>query len=358
MSLVLNIMLVGRGLVGSELLRQIANCQPQALADTNLDLRIRVVATSKTMETHDSSLTAPDFCGVNVDTDLYETPVGLAREGHTVVVDCTASAAATDAYLHWLRSGCHVVTANKKANSGPLGYYQALRQAQNSDPRPCFFYEANVGAGLPVISTIRDSLRTGDKVLEIEGILSGTLSYLFNELDGDKNPFSAVVLRARAAGFTEPEPRDDLGGVDVARKVVILAREIGMNVELDEVPVKSLVPEELRGPDVTTEQFLTRLPEFDTSLTASVTSAADAGEVLRYVGSINKQTGKCSVELRRYKRSHPFGALQGSDNIVSMRTERYDAQPLVIRGPGAGAAVTAGGVFADIYRVAASLGAH
>jgi bifunctional aspartokinase / homoserine dehydrogenase 1 len=351
----LQIVVVGAGVVGSALLKQLSEAQPATLLRSATDLRLRAVARSATTQSSPDRLAGPSFRGAAASTDLPAL-AGYAADGRAVVVvDCTASADVSALYARWLGAGCHVVTANKRANAGPLREYAEIRAAQARGGTH-FFYEANVGAGLPIISTVRDLVRTGDVFLQVEGVLSGTLSYVFNEFDG-REPFSTVVARARRMGYTEPEPRDDLGGVDVARKVVILAREIGVDVELSDVPVRSLVPPALRGDDVSTQTFMERLPEFDASLTAMACEAAAAGELLRYVGVVNAQTGACAVELRRYARSHPFGRLQGSDNIVSLRTRRYDAQPLVIQGPGAGADVTAAGVFADILRVAAHLGA-
>lgn len=335
----LNIVLVGKGLVGSELLRQISARRSQLLAESGLDLRVRVVAASKTMQVD----------GEAAPTDLENFPETVTGQGAVVVADCTASADVARLYARWLRAGLHVVAASKLACSGPLDLYRALEEARASGGAQ-FFYEANVCAGLPVLSTISDLRRTGDRFIRIEGVFSGTLSYIMNEVDAD-NPFSAIVARAKAAGYTEPDPRDDLAGIDVARKLVILARAVGLGVELADVPVKSLVPSELQGPEVSADTFLTRLPEFDSEISAMFASAAAADVVLRYVGCIDVDTGACHVGLDRYKRNHAFAGLQSSDNVVSLRTERYDAQPLVVRGPGAGAAVTASGVFADILRV-------
>jgi bifunctional aspartokinase / homoserine dehydrogenase 1 len=290
-----------------------------------------------------------------MDMNAFASHIQSSSLPHAVICDCTASGEVSEFYEPWLRAGIHIITPNKKANSGPLEYYNRMREAQRR-LNTHFFYEANVGAGLPIISTMRDLLRTGDKFLDVQGVFSGTLSYIFNVFDGSK-PFSTIVAAAKANGFTEPDPRDDLSGMDVARKVVILAREIGIDVELADVPVESLVPVELSGLDVSIEDFMKRLPDFDEGLTAVANEAAASGQLLRYVGVINAETGKCSVELGRYPKSHPFGNLKGTDCIVSLRTARYDEQPLVIQGPGAGAAVTAAGVFADVLRLTAALGA-
>lgn len=355
--------LIGPGVVGGAFLAQIQSQLETLEEKFYVDLRVRGIATSKKMllgepiSLHEEAWKT-DLLGsgaVPLDLDAFADYIQDAALPHAVICDCTASDKVSQYYEKWLARGIHIITPNKKANSGPLEYYNAMRTAQrrlNSH----FFYEANVGAGLPIISSIRDLLRTGDQFLEIEGIFSGTLSFIFNEFDGTE-PFSSVVAKAKNNGYTEPDPRDDLSGMDVARKVVILAREIGIDIELSDVPVKSLVPEALQGDNVSIEDFMKRLPEYDNELTAMANDAAKAAELLRYVGVVNAQTGKCAVELRRYSNAHPFGRLQGSDNIVSFRTKRYDRQPLVVQGPGAGADVTAAGVFGDLLRLTGYLGA-
>jgi aspartokinase/homoserine dehydrogenase 1 len=196
-------------------------------------------------------------------------------------------------------------------------------------------------------------VQTGDEILEIEGILSGTLSYLFNSFDGTL-PFSALVARARELGYTEPDPRDDLSGTDVARKIVILAREMGASIELADVAVRSLVPESLQSGSV--EAFLAALPAHDAEMVGRNRVAAAAGNVLRFVGRVARD-GQASVGLREYPSTHAFGRLQLTDNVVLFRTRRYRENPLVVQGPGAGREVTAAGVFADVLRLASYLGA-
>jgi len=220
-------------------------------------------------------------------------------------------------------------------------------------------YETTVGAGLPIIDTLQGLLETGDEVLQIEGIFSGTLSYIFNTFDGSEG-FSAVVAKARQQGFTEPDPRDDLNGLDVARKVTILARECGMEINLDDVPVESLVAPELAKLE-TAEAYLAALPSFDAAFKARYDKAAAKGEVLRYVGTVDVKARKAAVQLRSFPRAHAFAGLAGADNIVSFTTKRYSpptGQPLIVRGPGAGAEVTAAGVFFDVLRLADRLGAR
>ncbi|CAN8075118.1 unnamed protein product [Agarophyton chilense] len=355
--------LIGPGVVGSAFLEQIQSQLETLEKQFSVDLRVRGIVTSRKMifgepiqlqnEAWKDLLKSDQ--AVPRDLDSFADYIQDTALPHAVICDCTASEEVSAYYEKWLQRGIHIITPNKKANSGPLDYYRAMRKAQrrfNSH----FLYEANVGAGLPIISSVRDLLRTGDKFLEIEGIFSGTLSFIFNEFDGSE-PFSAIVSKAKANGYTEPDPRDDLSGMDVARKVVIVAREIGIKVELDQVPVKSLVPEELQGSNVSIAEFMERLPDFDSDLTSMADEAKKAGELLRYVGVIDFKSKRCAVELRRYSESHPFGRLQGTDNIVSFRTMRYNAQPLVVQGPGAGAEVTAAGVFGDVLRLAGYLGA-
>lgn len=207
-----------------------------------------------------------------------------------------------------------------------------------------------------MIATLQHLVQTGDRVRRIEGIFSGTLSYIFNTFGTDERSFSEVVAAAKAQGFTEPDPRDDLAGMDVARKVTILAREAGLPLELDQVSVQSLVPEPLRTLR-SADEFMARLPEFDHEMTEALNAAREAGECLRCVGVVDVEGGEGRVELKRYPTSHPFAQLSGSDNIIAFTTQRYSAQPLIIRGPGAGAEVTAGGVFSDLLRLAAYLGA-
>jgi aspartokinase/homoserine dehydrogenase 1 len=233
-----------------------------------------------------------------------------------------------------------------------MDYYYRLKRAVRSKRRH-YLYETTVGAGLPIIQTLRDLLETGDDIIEVEGILSGTLSYLFNSFDGER-PFSDILVEAKEKGFTEPDPREDLSGMDVARKVVILAREMGLDIELDDVDVDGLVPDGLAEGSI--EEFLAALPDYDEEMTALLEDAREAGEVLRFVGRVDAQ-GTASVRLRRYPETHAFARIHLTDNIVQFRTRRYDENPLVVQGPGAGPAVTAGGIFADLLRLATYVGA-
>jgi len=266
---------------------------------------------------------------------------------HAVIIDCTASAEISSQYAAWLARGIHVITPNKKAFSGDYSDYRALQDAADKGSSH-YFYETTVGAALPVISTLCDLIHTGDEVRSISGIFSGTLAYLFNVYDGS-TPFSEIVRVAKESGYTEPDPRDDLSGMDVARKLTILARELGQEIEIGDFPVRNLVPEALR--DCSVEEFLARLPDYDDDMQALYQKAAAEGKQLRYVANLDA-AGTASVGLEGVDKSHPFCNINLTDNIVQFETERYSANPLVIQGPGAGPEVTAAGVFADLLRLA------
>jgi aspartokinase/homoserine dehydrogenase 1 len=324
----------------------------------NLDLRIRAIAGSRTMRLAPLAIDLARWRdeykagGDPVDLDRFADHVHADHFPHAVIIDCSASAEVARHYAHWLSEGIHIVTPNKKANSAAFGEYERIRAARR-DAGTHYLYEATVGAGLPVIQTLRDLRETGDEIRRIEGMFSGTLAYLFNTWDG-KESFSSVVKRAKSLGYTEPDPRDDLSGMDVARKLIILAREMGLKTELDEVKVESLVPVTLRGCGI--DDFLERLPEFDGAMLERLKAATARGQVLRYVGSVDAE-GKAEVGLVELPRSHSFANIALTDNIVRFQTARYDKNPLIVQGPGAGPAVTAAGVFADLLRVCAYLGA-
>jgi aspartokinase/homoserine dehydrogenase 1 len=292
--------------------------------------------------------------GEALDLERLVSHVQADHLPHAVIIDCTASDDVARRYESWLTRGIHVVTPNKRANTADLSSYRRLREGNRIVGRAAhYLYETTVGAALPIIQTLRDLIQTGDDIIEIEGILSGTLSFLFNSLDGQR-AFSGLVEHARRLGYTEPDPRDDLSGMDVARKVVILAREMGMPIDLGDVAVSSLVPEALqRG---TVAEFLAALPARDEAMEEARRSAAAAGNVLRFVGRVTRE-GDASVGLRAYSATHPFARVQLTDNIVLFRTRRYHENPLVVQGPGAGPEVTAAGVFADLLRLASYLGA-
>ncbi|CAJ2668144.1 unnamed protein product [Trifolium pratense] len=353
--------IIGPGLIGSTLLDQLRDQASTLKEESNIDLRVMGIMGSKLMLLDDSGIDLVKWREIREENGEVADMEKFVQHVHgnhfipnTVLVDCTADSVIASNYDDWLRKGIHVITPNKKANSGPLNEYLRLRALQRQSYTH-YFYEATVGAGLPIIGTLRGLLETGDKILQIEGIFSGTLSYIFNNFK-DGRVFSEVVAEAKEAGYTEPDPRDDLSGTDVARKVIILARESGLKLELSDIPVENLVPEQLRV-SASAQEFMQNLPKFDQELSKKQEDADTAGEVLRYVGVVDVINQKGSVELRRYKKDHPFAQLSGSDNIIAFTTRRYRYQPLIVRGPGAGAQVTAGGIFSDILRLASYLGA-
>jgi aspartokinase/homoserine dehydrogenase 1 len=354
----LSIGLIGPGTVGRVLLEQIAS-QIERLRGLNVDLRVRGIATSKRMLLEENDIDLSRWSerlleqGEPLDIERFARHVQADYIPHSVIIDCTASNEVAQHYRDWLARGLHVVTPNKKANSGPLAYFQAIQEARRAAGTH-YLYEATVGAGLPIIQTLRDLRETGDEVTSIEGIFSGTLAYLFNVYDG-REPFSSIVQAAKQKGYTEPDPRDDLSGMDVARKLIILAREMGLTLELSDVAVEGLVPAALR--DCSSEEFMRRLPEFDAAMAATLALARAQQQVLRYVGRVDSQ-GKATVRLTRLDARHAFANMALTDNVVRFATRRYCDNPLIVQGPGAGPEVTAGGVFADLLRLSAYLGAH
>jgi aspartokinase/homoserine dehydrogenase 1 len=354
----MSIGLIGPGTVGSVLLAQMAT-QIDRLRALNLDLRVRGIATSSRMLLEENAVDLQRWsqrlqeAGEPLDLQRFINHVQADYMPHTVVVDCTASQQIADQYRDWLIRGIHIVTPNKKANSGAMPYYLALKEARRSAGSH-YLYEATVGAGLPVIQTLRDLRETGDDVTQIEGIFSGTLAYLFNAFDG-KESFSSIVRAAKAKGYTEPDPRDDLSGIDVARKLIILGREMGLTLDIADVKVEGLVPDELTK--CSAEEFMARLPESDAAMAAAVAEATAKQQVLRYVGRIDAE-GRATVGLRSLDNKHAFANIALTDNVVRFATRRYCDNPLIVQGPGAGPEVTAGGVFADLLRLSAYLGAH
>ncbi len=354
----LSVGIIGPGNVGATLLDQLAEQVERLREDYMIDIRVRGITGTSEMVLAEQSLQldawreALEDASVEADLEAFVDHVQTDYHPHAVLIDCTASGAIAGRYADWLERGIHVVTPNKKANTDAHAYYRRLKSASRS-LRLHYLYETTVGAGLPIIQTLRDLIETGDEILEIEGIFSGTLSYLFNSF-GDERPFSEILREAKDLGYTEPDPREDLSGMDVGRKVVILAREMGMDLELDDVNVESLVPAGLEEGSV--DEFMAALADHDDDMASLLEQARQEGQVLRFVGSVDRD-GNAAVGLRRYDEGHPFARIKLTDNIVQFRTRRYDDNPLIVQGPGAGPEVTAGGIFADLLRLAAYVGA-
>ncbi|KAF9429699.1 hypothetical protein BGZ76_001139 [Entomortierella beljakovae] len=349
--MVVNVAIVGVGLVGSEFIRQVLTTQSKKIA-------IVAVANSRQMLTSSTPLTSTwkeDLASSSSTKPftLDAFTASLSSTNPTVVLDCTSNESVADYYPTWIQAGFHVVTPNKKAFSGDLALYKKIKELTSQPGSPHVYHESTVGAGLPVINTLNDLVNTGDKIVKIEGIFSGTLSYIFNNfstLDPSAKPvkFSEVVSVARDLGYTEPDPRDDLNGMDVARKVIILGRVAGLDLTQESIQVENIVPELLRG--LSPQEFMAKLPEFDSHFEKLNQEAIQNGQVLRYVGLVDPVNGKSGVTLARYPASHPFASLKGSDNIIAFTTERFPS-PLIIQGSGAGAAVTAFGIYSDILKI-------
>ncbi|KAF8069018.1 homoserine dehydrogenase-domain-containing protein [Lyophyllum atratum] len=359
---------VGVGLVGSELIEQLlAIPQPatpfQLISLTSstrtiFDAANPIKPGSEWKERLASSQQKPDFKA------LTEQLAALVAPNQKVaLVDNTSSEDVAGLYPALLEKGINVVTPNKKAYSGDIALYESILNASKGSGAR-FLNEATVGAGLPVISTLKELVATGDKVVKVEGVFSGTMSYIFNEFSTGKPDgpaFSSVVKVAREKGYTEPHPADDLNGFDVARKLTILSRTIvsGSHTptalpilkSFASVQTASLIPPALEGIP-TGDEFISRLPEFDAHFSQLRADASAEGKVLRFVGVVDVVSGVVKAGLEKYSTSHPFAtSLGGSDNIIMFHTERYGARPLIVQGAGAGAAVTAMGVLGDLFKL-------
>ncbi len=349
--------LIGTGTVGGTLLDQIHGQADRLRDQFNLDLRVRAIARSQCMLLGDRRIDLKGWRGSvaeavsPVDFNSFEKHINPDHLPHAVIIDCTADQNIADRYTGWLEQGVHVVTPNKKAFSGTQACYDALQDSARKG-NSHYFYETTVCAALPVIGTIRDLVDTGDRIHSVKGIFSGTLAYLFNVYDGSQ-PFSEIVAEARKSGYTEPDPRDDLSGMDVARKLTILAREFGQALEIGDFPVQNLVAEDLR--ELSVDDFLRELSNYDDEVLSLYRAAKKEGKTLRYVARLTDE-GKASVGLEKVSSDNAFSNINLTDNIVQFTTDRYSANPLVIQGPGAGPQVTAGGVFGDLLKLATFLG--
>lgn len=353
----IHLFMVGTGLIASTLLEQIK--QQQAYLLENQAMQLKVVAlTNRRQMILDEDGMEIDRWQERLQNNGQKADIGKFVEwmidmnlSNSVFIDCTASETPVHFYERILKNSISIVTPNKIANSGTYEDYLNLKNLA-SRYRAQFLYETNVGAGLPVITPLKNLMESGDQIIKIEAVLSGSLSFIFNSFTGDR-PFSEIVTEAKERGYTEPDPRIDLSGMDVARKVLILAREMGQTLNIGDIEVQNILPEPCRSA-TTVQAFMTALKENDDYFTRLQAAAADKGKVLRYLATIEKNNAKVSLEY--VAADNPFYNLSGSDNMIVFTTARYRERPLVVKGPGAGAEVTAAGVFAEVISVGNYLG--
>ena len=349
---VLNLFVAGVGNVGKNLLMQIHQQQENLLHNKALELRIVGIANSKRCVFNRDGIDVENYKTALEKSEIVATPENISNGiiemniFNSVFVDCTASSDIADIYGSLLEHNVSVVAANKIAASSDFANYKYLKNmARKKDVK--FLFETNVGAGLPIINTINSLINSGDKIIKIEAVLSGTLNYIFNTISADV-PLSQAIKMAQEAGFSEPDPRIDLCGKDVARKIVILAREAGYSVEQEDVERNLFIPNEYFEGSI--DDFFNNVRTMDADFEKMRKAAADKNEHLRFVARMDE--GKVSIALEAVDQAHPFYTLAGSNNVILITTERYNEYPMVIKGYGAGAEVTAAGIFSDIISIA------
>ncbi len=353
----LHLFMVGVGLIGSTLIEQIREQAAFLKEKRSLELKIVGLCNSKTMVFDENGIDLANWkavlaaSGESLNLATFVERMRGLNLSNSIFVDNTASEEVPRFYETILESSISISTPNKIATSSSYLQYQRLKGIAARRDVP-FLYETNVGAGLPVIGTLEDLITSGDRIIKIEGVLSGTMSFIFNNFKtGDR--FSAIVREAKRLGYTEPDPRDDLGGADVRRKLLILARETGLPLEATDVQIESILPKAAQdAPNV--DAFFAELEKANAHFEKMAADAAAEGKALRMIASLDGNIA--TIGLRAVDASHPFYSLSGSDNMIVFTTERYKDRPLVVRGPGAGAAVTAAGVFAEVVRIGSYLG--
>ncbi|WP_046758102.1 bifunctional aspartate kinase/homoserine dehydrogenase I [Kordia jejudonensis] len=352
----INIAVFGKGLVGGTLLNQIIHSKKDILDKNNIKLNVFAVADSKHVYLDKNGITDDWKTGFQTEKTAYTLAqiIDYAKANHLenlLAVDTTASKEFVHNYIHLVTNGFDLVSANKIANTVDYTFYEELR-TQLKKHQKSYLYETNVGAGLPLIDTIKLLHKSGEKIKKIRGVFSGSLSYLFNTFSVEEIPFSTVLQQAENKGFTEPDAREDLSGNDVARKLLILARELDLKHELSDISIQNLLPNDLQH--ISLEAFKKKVTELDKTYQL-IKANQQKNHVLRYVGDLSTETGILEVKLISVPQNSALGQIKGSDSIFEIYTEAYATQPLVIQGAGAGAAVTARGVFGDILRLTEKL---
>lgn len=353
----INIVLFGIGNVGSTLIKQVLAAEEQLYNKQKISVKIPVITNSRIAFFNSEGISnswEADFEKFSVPYKIKDIVQYVHEKGlqNLIAIDATASPDFVKNYIPLIQSGFHIVSANKVANTLHTDFYQNLRRELKKHNR-YFLYETNVGAGLPVIDTIKNLHNSGERIKKIRGVFSGSLSYIFNHFSHEEQPFSKILQKATHLGLTEPDAREDLSGNDVARKLLILARELDLEKEFGDVSIESLVPKNLNG-KTTVSQFNQRTKELDIPF-QNVKQQLNENSVLRYVGELDLISEKLEVKLINEDKNSAIGQLQGADSVFEIYTESYGDLPLVIRGAGAGKEVTARGVLSDIIKLSANL---
>jgi homoserine dehydrogenase len=338
-----NIFIAGVGAVGGTLIKQF-----NKLDHLKYDLKVIGFCNSTKVKWRDGKISADELYGGKPkqwDDIIAKLRSFQSEKTPVIFVDATGSLEVAGLYLELLENGIHVVTPSKIANTTDQSYYNSLKQASRSNGVE-YYYETTVGAGLPVIQTLSNLIESGDQIIEVSGVLSGTMTYLFKELEKGVK-FSKAVLQARSLGYAEPDPRDDLSGEDVARKFLIIARTCGLEIEREDIEVETLIPEKLKNVDP--NSFMSHFADYDTEWENRIDKELESGRTLRYTGTFKDD--KIKIGIESVSKESNLGRLFGTNNLIQIKTERYYDQPLVIQGPGAGKEVTAAGILADIQKV-------
>ncbi|QCI26705.1 bifunctional aspartate kinase/homoserine dehydrogenase I [Buchnera aphidicola (Thelaxes californica)] len=348
----IEIFLIGIGGIGKTLLQQIAQ-QKKILQKKNIFIKLCSIANSKKSVMNNEGINLNHYkLEINKSTEKFNFDqlkqfIIENNCSHPILVDCTSSQFISEKYIECINYGMHIVTANKKANTSNYSYYLNIRKETQKNKKH-FFYETNVGAGLPIIENFKNLLLSGDKLIQFKGILSGSLSFIFGKLE-ENIKFSEATMQAMHAGLTEPDPREDLSGIDVARKLLILAREAGYHLELKDIKIESILPNEYYLKSSNVNNFISNLSKIDKFFQEKIYKIQKKGKVLRYIGLIDVN-GKCSVNIMEVNTNDPLYSVKNGENALAFYTQYYQPIPLVLRGYGAGNNVTAAGVFSDILR--------